>query len=232
MKAKIMSLFSLLALLLVSTTILADGRPTGIRIGRLVSGGNMNVELDVTVTGTNRSYSPFNSPYVQVIGNTVWGIGRSAWQYTSSFSDPVPFAVDWGDGSYIGSTPLFGGGPWTGTFAHTYSVPGTYLVTVGDAYGTDGIVGIPKGIVPYTGNAVTGSTRFVWTGSNGYPSFINYFSTWTTNSPGLLLAITANGTVTTGTGIPALNIYGLLALSLVLVGAGLLVFRRPQRSAL
>ena len=40
MKAKILSLFSLFALLVVSTAMLADGRPAGLRIGRAVSGGN------------------------------------------------------------------------------------------------------------------------------------------------------------------------------------------------
>ena len=39
--------------------------------------------------------------------------------------------------------------------------------------------------------------------------------------------MTANATVNVVSGIPALNPYGLLAMALVLVGSGLLVFRRP-----
>jgi hypothetical protein len=233
MKAKILSLFSLLALLLVSTSILADGRPTGIRIGRLVSGGNQNVELDVTVTGTNRTYSPFNSSNEQWIGYDIWGSSSRAWQVTSNYNEPLPFAVDWGDSSWIGNTVLFrtgGSGPWRGTFAHTYTLPGVYTVTVGDAYGTAN-TNNDKGTVPFTGNAVTASTRYVWGSDTGSPyNQTNWFENWTYSSPGLLLAITDQATVNTGTGIPALNIWGLLAMGLVLVGTGVLVFKRSQRT--
>ena len=228
MKTRILILASSLALLLLlSTLALADGRPTGIRITRLVSGGNMNVELDISVTGTNRNYNSFNSSYEQWIGNTIWtSFGAdSGWQYASSNGNvALPYAIEWGDGDFVRRTRLFGGGPWVGTFSHTYGTPGTYTVTVGDVYNDFTFSPASKGIVPYTGNAVTGSTRYVWDDST------DFTQTWTTNSPGLLLAITAQGTISTGTGIPALNIYGLLAMGLVLVGTGVLVFRRPQRS--
>ena len=58
MKAKLLTLFSLLVLLLVSTAVLADGRPTGIRIGRVITAGNTigRVEIDVTVTDTDYWY--------------------------------------------------------------------------------------------------------------------------------------------------------------------------------
>ena len=191
MKAKILSLFSLLALLLVSTSILADGRPTGIRIGRLVSGGGTNVEMDVTVPGTNYYYT-FDASTVHWIGYTLWGGGCCrAWQVTSSYNEPLPFAIDWGDGSFVGNTLLFGPptGPWTGTFSHTYTTPGNYTVTVGDSYGTGGAIN--KGVVPYTGNPITASTRFVWENDTGPPYSNSWFAPWTESSPGLLLAITA-----------------------------------------
>jgi len=231
MKAKILSLFSLLALLLVSTSILADGRPTGIRISRLTSGGNQNVELDVSVTGTNRSYNTFNDSSQQWIGYQIWGASDRAWQVTPSYNAPLPFAIDWGDSSWVGSTVLFrtdGIGPWRGTFSHTYTVPGSYTVTVGDAYGPDRVTN--KGVVPYTGNPITASTRFVWENNTGTEYSNSWFDNWTDTSPGLLLAITNTATVNTGTGIPALNIWGLLAMGLVLVGTGVLVFKRPQRT--
>jgi len=224
LKTRILILASSLALLLLSSLALADGRPTGIRITRLVSGGNMNVELDISVTGTNRSYNSFNTSYEQWIGNTVWSIfSDDGWQYASSTgSVALPYAIDWGDGDVVRRTPLFGGGPWGGTFSHTYTTPGTYTVTVGDAYNGYTPIGNSKGIVPFTGNAVTGSTRYVWDDGT--------LLTWTSSYSGLLLAITATDTISTGTGIPVLNIYGLLAMGLVLVGTGVLVFRRPQRS--
>ncbi len=37
-------------------------------------------------------------------------------------------------------------------------------------------------------------------------------------------------TVRTGFGIPTLNIYGLIALAFVLVGTGVLLFRKPQQA--
>ncbi len=46
-----------------------------------------------------------------------------------------------------------------------------------------------------------------------------------------LLLVTTAAIVNTGAGIPALNVYGLLAMALVLVGTGPLVYRRPQRTA-
>jgi len=55
MKTKLLTLFSLLVLVLVSTAALADGMPTGIRISRTVgSGGSTTptVEIDVTVDTT------------------------------------------------------------------------------------------------------------------------------------------------------------------------------------
>jgi len=61
------------------------------------------------------------------------------------------------------------------------------------------------------------------------PTFPFTYDTFNYTSP-VLLAITANRTVTTGTGIPTLNLYGLLAMAFVLVGAGLLVYRRPQQA--
>ena len=59
MKTKLFTLFSLLALLLVSTAALADGRPTGLRIGRAVGTfGDITpmVQIDVTVTDTFVQY--------------------------------------------------------------------------------------------------------------------------------------------------------------------------------
>ena len=37
-------------------------------------------------------------------------------------------------------------------------------------------------------------------------------------------------TVRTGFGIPTLNIYGLLAMAFVLVGTGVLLYRKPQQA--
>jgi len=233
MKTKLLTLFSLLALLLVSTAILADGRPTGIRIGRAVSGGNMNVEIDVSITNTYTFYFGDGSNTVW-IGNSLGGGPTYAWarQYTGTFSpgpgaaDPLPWAIDWGDGYYLGNAVLFGpgSGPWTGTFSHTYLTPGTYLITAGDAIGccrqysslgTNGTSRI------YTGNVITGHTRYVW--NREFASFYNQ----TFKTTNYFLAVTNTATVNTGTGIPTLNIYGLLAMAFVLVGTGVLLFRRP-----
>jgi hypothetical protein len=229
-------LFSLLALLLVSTAILADGRPTGIRIGRAVSGGGTNVQIDVTVTDTFYGYSGGASNFYY---STVWlgnqlGGWTDAWgqQYASPWTsingaDPLPWAIDWGDGYYVGDAPLFGppGGPWQGTFAHTYVTPGSYTVTAGDALGAAALTNTPT-YSPwiYSGNAVTGHTRY------GFSVYNGFTNTWTYESANVYLAITANATVNTGTGIPTLNIYGLLAMAFVLVGAGLLVYRKPQQA--
>jgi len=224
MKTRILTSISLLALLLVSTSILADGRPTGIRIGRLVSGGGTNVELDVTITDTNFVYDSF---YTQIWMGPALNTGPEPIQVTGN-GGALPYAIDWGDGEVRGDVTLLGPstGPWTGTFAHSYTAPGTYTVTVGDAY--QGKVEL-KGGVPFTGNAISASTRYVAYPQGPFSTF-GSTNTWTV-SLYQLVAMTANATVTTGTGIPALNIYGLLAMSLVLVGTGVLVFRRPRRTA-
>lgn len=234
MKAKLLTLFSLLALLLVSTAILADGRPTGIRIGRLVSGGGQNVELDVTVVGTNRLYSgEFDRSTSVWIGPEFQGpFGTDLGQYTGP-SQYVSFGISWGDGYGYTDVPLFGppGGPFTGTFAHTYALPGSYPVKVFDVYGPDATGNPGKGVVPYTGNAISSSYRFVWFGDTTFYSAYLYGSTGTLYYPGgRLIAITANAIVNAGAGIPTLNLYGLLAMALVLVGTGLLVYRPPQRT--
>ncbi len=242
MKTKILSLFPLLFLLLVSTSVLANGRPTGIRISRLVSGGGTNVEMDVTVTATNRFYSPgltFGATRTTVwLGNYIVGPFTTFASQDYANGDPLPWGIKWGDGVYHASAPLTGpsGGPFTGTFSHTYAVPGDYTVTVGDAYGPSSFNSERnvKGGVPFTGNPITGSYRYVWLGdttllgSNYRGDDVTFGTLYTQNA---LLAITATATVTTGTGIPALNIYGLLAMSLVLVGTGILVYRKPHRTA-
>jgi len=223
MKTKLLTLFSLLALLLVSTAVLADGRPTGIRIGRAVSGGGTNVQIDITVPSTDVYYSGGFSTSVW-IGNSLKG--GSVWQYTSAwtptaFVDPLPRAIEWGDGYNLFEGQLFGppGGPYRGTFSHTYVDPGSYIITVGDAVCCNTKTAYPFG-PPTTGNAVTGYTR------HGYWTFENTAITWAYDVP-QTLAITNTATVHTGTGIPTLNIYGLLAMAFVLVGTGILLFRKP-----
>ncbi|TDJ31628.1 MAG: hypothetical protein E2O56_06725 [Gammaproteobacteria bacterium] len=257
MKAKILSLFSLIALLLVSTAILADGRPTGIRIGSVTNVGASGVEIDITVPGTDYLYTAGvwatfgsvvylnNSP-----GNTL-PYGGPAYQFASpAHNVPLPWAIDWGDGSYRSAAGLQGppGGPFVGTFTHTYppaGMPMTYTITVGDVLccssvppGTTVVVdepyrspiflpppgkGLAKGAGVTTGSVITGSRRYLSTFDNSYTTF---------NSVAYArLALTNTATVTTSTGIPALNIYGLLAMAFVLVGTGILVYRKPQRFA-
>jgi len=227
MKAKLLTLFSLLALLLVSTAILADGRPTGIRIGRAVSGGDANVEIDITVTDTDYWYSTggWGSQSTVWIGNQMgWTFNAEPRQYASNnFSDPLPWAIDWGDGYYFGDAVLFGSpsGPWQGTFSHTYSVPGSYTIVAGDFFCDDsGGKNTCKPTFPATsigtGNVIIG-TRYI-------------SATWDTDTfddTDSILAITNTAVITTGTGIPTLNIYGLLAMAFVLVGTGVLLFRKP-----
>jgi len=227
MKTKLLTLFSLLALLLVSTSILANGRPTGVRISRLVSGGGLNVEMDVTITGTNRFYPNADTGWTQTttawLGNTLYtAFSLDFVGQTDGNGNNLPPAIDWGDGITVGDAQLFGpaGGPFTGTFTHTYALSGTYAVTVGDAYGPDFRI-LGKGAVPFTGNAISDSVRYV----QNVDDTITY-GTFSYATP-ILLAITANATVTTGTGIPALNIYGLLAMAFVLVGTGVLLIRKP-----
>ena len=251
MKTKLLALFSLLVLLLVSTSILADGRPTGIRIAKAVSGGGTNVEIDVTATGTDQTYPGFSTTNVW-LGNRLVSVGSfyqlpwyfyggisyasDAWQYaSSSYAERLPWAIDWGDGSQRGETPLFGppGGPFRGTFSHTYATPGTYMVTVGDAVCCD------YDPTVLTGNAIVGSTRFVW-GVTGTTQFYSYFFALSFTDvlygytsfgydQSIILAITANTTIRTGFGIPTTNTYGLIALALLLVGSGLLLYRKTQR---
>jgi len=225
MKTKLLTLFSLLALLLVSTSILADGRPTGIRIGRAANGGDNNVEIDVTITGTDTPWNTFSSTVR--LGNRWSQYGPTVWAYASSnFNSALPYAIDWGDGSRQRFATLFGspGTGWAATFSHTYS-PGSYVITVGDS--RNGYIGFSS---IYTGNIVTGLTRYVHCQGDckdtGYQSW--FTTTWEPYT--FILAITANTTVSTGTGIPTLNIYGLLAMSFVLVGTGVLLFRRPQQA--
>jgi len=239
MKTKLLTLFSLLALLLVSTVVMADGRPTGIRIGRLVSGGGTNVQLDITVPGTDFYYESFNTEVW--IGNTLRNRGFSSFEVyqwsSSSRSVPLPWAIDWGDSYFRGDALLLGppGGPFVGTFSHTYVTPGTYTVTAGDALCCSTIILFPtkqelagKGpaLSPTvtTGNAITGTARYINTGWDPITD------TWYYSTTPAILAVTANATVNTGTGIPTLNIYGLLAMAFVLVGTGVLLFRRPQQA--
>jgi hypothetical protein len=238
MKAKILSLFSLLTLLLVSTAILADGRPTGIRIGRVANISASGVEIDITVPGTDSAYTGGlwngnTSVWLgNTLGNTLNFLSYGIFQFESSSRNvPLPWAIDWGDGSYYaGSAPVFGppGGPFVGTFAHTYvpgGMPYSYTITVGDALCCSPIIGVPKGAGITTGNVITGSTRYLLT----FGSFYDYAQTFNSLRYARL-AVTNTASVTTGQGIPVLNIYGLLAMSLVLVGAGILVYRKPQRT--
>jgi hypothetical protein len=221
MKTQLITLFSLFALLLVSTAVLADGRPTGIRIGRAVSGGGTNVEIDVTVPGTNYYFYTFGGYSTVWLGN----LAPFGFQYASdNYSVPLPWAVEWGDGYYFGHVPLFGspGGPFTGTFSHTYLTPGSYTITVGDIVGDYPVEYYNStfyGPNITTGNVISGQTFFICDKDCGTENEYPYYF--------LALAVTANATVNTGTGIPTLNLYGLLAMAFVLVGAGLLVYRRP-----
>jgi hypothetical protein len=224
MKTKLTILFSLPALLLVSTAILADGMPSGIRISRTAFGGDNNVEIDVTVDTT---FLWNSTSSIVLIGNA-WlsGGGGTFYHYASpSFSEPLPWAIDWGDGYYLRTAPLFGssGGPYRGTFAHTYLTPGAYTITVGDALGA-GATSYANYVT--TGNIVYASSGIYWGGTNTGGWEDTTFSI--TGNP-VVVALTANVTVFTGTGIPALNLYGLLALSCVLVGTGVLLYRKPQR---
>ncbi len=257
MKTKLLTLFSLLAMLLVSTAVLADGRPTGIRIGnmRTLGGAGERLDIDVTVTGTDKVYDGFSSEVW--IGNTLEDVGSfyqavwtyntyyggtflyggtsyvsSAWQFaSSSYNVPLPWAIEWGDGAYEGVRRLFGppGGPWTGTFSHTYEMPGTFNVTVGDA------VCCYYDPTVLSGNAISGRTRYVWgVTSTAYIGtfsdvYFGYTSFGVYSAP-VILAITATGSIDATTSIPTMNVYGLLAMSFVLVGAGLLVYRKPQQA--
>jgi len=230
MKTKLLVLFSLLALLLVSTSVLADGRPTGIRIGRATGsfgGTTPMVEIDVTITGTD---VPWNTNYSTAWLGYAWSNGPTQtgypiFQYASSnFSVGYPHAIEWGDGYYLGNATLFGppGGPWQGTFAHTYQTPGSYTITVGKAISGLGTASIN------TGNLVVGYTRYAaWT-NPGPQTFAPFYAVYYPYYP-VALALTANTTVRTGFGIPTTNTYGLIALALLLVGSGLLLYRKPQR---
>ena len=51
-KVKLLPPFSLLAVLPLNTAILTNGRPADILIGRVVSGGGTDVEIDITLTDT------------------------------------------------------------------------------------------------------------------------------------------------------------------------------------
>jgi hypothetical protein len=204
MKAKILTLFSLFALLLVSTAILADGRPAGLRIGRAVSGGNMNVEIDITVGGTDYYYyfGGFGGSNTVWLGNRV-GWDTTYWQYASpAHNVALPYAIDWGDGYHTTNLPMFGspGGGWQGTFAHSYVVPGTYTITAGDFVCDPVCKGPFSPVAPVsTGNVIYGY-RYL----DGDDTDFTFTKTTYT------LAITDTAVVNTGTGIPALNIYGLL----------------------
>lgn len=225
---RILSSFSLLALLLVTTAALANGRPTGIRIGHVEgSGGSTNptVAVDVTITGTD-TYYPTNGFSTTVwLDNTIWtaGFGNYDPQYASgSFAEPLPGgAIDWGDGEVLEKARLFGppGGPFRGRFSHSYSAPGRYTITAGDAVGPNGTGSIQ------TGNVISGTVRYLY---DYFGTTYDTFGPYTSPVP---LAITATTVVSTGFGIPTLDVYGLIAMALVLVGAGLLVYRRPQPGA-
>lgn len=255
MKKILLPLFGLITLLITSTAVLADGRPTGIRIGnmRTLGGAGERLEMDVTVTGTDKSYTNGSFSTTVWLGNTLEEVGSfyatpwtsvfsgtyggtsyssSAWQYASgSYNVPLPWAIDWGDGNYANGVRLSGppGGPWQGTFSHTYDAPGTFNVTVGDA------VCCYYDPTVLSGNAISARTRYVW-GVTTISQVITYTtfsyarygnSTFGYAQP-VILAITATGSIDATTTIPTMNFYGLIALSLVLVGTGLLLYRKRQ----
>ena len=227
MNAKLLSCISLFALLLVSTAVLADGRPTGLRIGRAVSGGSHVVQIDITMTGTNSYYESSNTAWLEATIDGGTFVGR---RYASSARNVfVPYAIDWGDGSSIREVPLYtaGGPPFRGTFEHTYVDPGTYVVTVGDAVCCQDLA--TATINTGTGYVQTG-LQYAWSNFAGTTTFSTQGNS-PYNDLGDLVAIYATASVSTGAGIPALNPYGLLAMAFVLVGAGLLLFRRPQHNA-
>jgi hypothetical protein len=245
MKARILSLIALFALLLVSTAALSDGRPTGIRIGSVTNISASGVEIDITVPGTDSLYTfgPFGgygntSVWLNnALGGTLNYLSVTIWQYASSSQNvPLPWAIDWGDGYYYGDTVLFGppGGPFTGSFMHTYPPAGgpqSYTITVGDVLCCSPYIPSPSEVAKggngvTTGNVITGTLRYLRT----FGAVFDYYPTFNSQRYARL-AVTNTASVITRTGIPALNVYGLLALSLVLVGTGLLVYRKPQRFA-
>ena len=108
----------------------------------------------------------------------------------------------------------------TTPLAHTYLTPGTYTIVAGDFLCDSEPKGGCKEPVPpvsvTTGNVIYG-TRFISA----------TFDDDTFSDSNSALAITNTAVVNTGTGIPALNLYGLLAMAFVLVGTGVLLFRKP-----
>ena len=134
--------------------------------------------------------------------------------------------MDWGDGYYIGQAILFGpsNGPWQGTFSHTYTVPGPYTIVAGDFFCDNA----PEKScdMDFTPTPSFGSGNLIV----GYRYISATFDYDTFDNSTSILAITNTAVVNTGTGIPTLNIYGLLAMAFVLVGAGLLLYRKPQQA--
>ena len=146
---------------------------------------------------------------------------------SSSRNVRVPYAIDWDDGSRIQRVLLFsnGGPPFRGTFNHTYVDSDTYLITVGDAVCcSDAASAVINTGTPY----IQTGLQYVWQSNGAQPTFSTAGNTYP--DYGSVVAILATASVSTGAGIPALNIYGLLAMAFVLVGAGLLVYRKPQQA--
>jgi len=236
MKVKILFLFSLLALLLVSTAVLADGRPTGIRITRVVgSGGSTTPTVQIEISASDVAYPWGTSAGTTIMLGNAWGNsyspGSTFYHYaSSSLSVPFPPAIDWGDGNTIREAFLFGpsAGPWRGSFSHTYAAPGRYVITIGDVMN-----GPASGLCcVYTGNVITaGPVTGAYTGFyNSLGSFD--VNTLTFSDQPWLKALTNTTVVSTGFGIPAVDVSGIIALSLLLVGTGLLILRKPRRTAI
>ena len=215
----------------IASQVVAQGLPSGLSLTP-TGVSNLDGSFDVTV---NTSY-PF--PYaagIGLLGSQFYTPTNVGYFGVATLTNPVIPALDYGDGgSVLGATtiPLASAGAppgvpntFRGSFTHTFPAAGDYTVTAGKA----GFLG-PVGSTVYpptTGNLVTQSSLGFSQYSSFYGSTVNFTTVLTFP---FALGLTNTAAVTVGAApiieIPTASSLGLLALMLLLAGAGIALLRR------
>lgn len=242
--------------LAVTGPALGQGRATGIRISNVTTGAQAAI-LDVTLNTT----SPWDSYfYTGFLGNrvsyfTTWststtgptvggGTGTSSSSGflagASQLLNPLVNAVEWGDGSTIGSTTIPAvnsgvPGSYVGSLSHSYPAGGDYLIRVGVAFPNTGVITTGNPVIVPPGSPISvlqTQSSYVFTHTLSSATFTSFFANSVISAFTTPYSITLGITATTLASIPSIlevpttSRLGLLVLIAALALGGIALLRR------